>query len=312
MFSSLDLALDAIGRGSSFGADDLAARLVYQSGSGAPSSVTPAFIGQHYLRTGNNTWYIAVGLTSSDWVLMAGTQVDGPGSSTDNAVARFDGTGGYTLQNSVVLIGDTGAVTGVTSMVMAGALSGVTTLGMSGALSGGTTIDCSGAITSSTAKSDYRKFLGAADVSVATVGTWTMTRTAQALNVLRHTAADDTSVLAIDITEPLRSTASKGLSLATIDVFWENATADLDAHSATLDGVTFNATTVDPTVTSMPITGTLAVGQHANVQKATLTVTTPAFLTTQDKVVLEITVNAGATSAYDFHGVRLNFSRNDL
>ena len=36
--------------------------------------------------------------------------VEGPGSSTDNAVARFDGTGGKTLQNSLVTISDTGAI----------------------------------------------------------------------------------------------------------------------------------------------------------------------------------------------------------
>lgn len=35
-----------------------------------------------------------------------GTAVAGPGSSTDNAVARFDGTGGKTLQNSGVTISD--------------------------------------------------------------------------------------------------------------------------------------------------------------------------------------------------------------
>lgn len=34
----------------------------------------------------------------------------GPASSTDNAVVRFDGTGGATLQDSAVTIGDTGAI----------------------------------------------------------------------------------------------------------------------------------------------------------------------------------------------------------
>ena len=43
--------------------------------------------------------------------------VVGPASSTDNAVARFDSTTGKLLQDSVVLIGDTGAVTGVTTLV---------------------------------------------------------------------------------------------------------------------------------------------------------------------------------------------------
>lgn len=36
--------------------------------------------------------------------------VSGPGSSTDNAIARFDGTGGKTIQNSEVLITDSGNV----------------------------------------------------------------------------------------------------------------------------------------------------------------------------------------------------------
>jgi hypothetical protein len=39
--------------------------------------------------------------------------VVGPGSATDNAVARFDATTGKLLQNSVVTIGDTGNVAGV-------------------------------------------------------------------------------------------------------------------------------------------------------------------------------------------------------
>lgn len=38
--------------------------------------------------------------------------VTGPGSSTDNAIARFDGTTGKIIQNSVVTIGDTGVMAG--------------------------------------------------------------------------------------------------------------------------------------------------------------------------------------------------------
>lgn len=44
----------------------------------------------------------------------------GPGSSTDNAVARFDGTGGKTLQNSSVIIDDSDNVTGVTDLTCEG------------------------------------------------------------------------------------------------------------------------------------------------------------------------------------------------
>jgi hypothetical protein len=54
------------------------------------------------------------------WSTAASGDVYGPGSSTDNAVARFDSTTGKLLQNSVVLIGDTGAVTGVTDLTTTG------------------------------------------------------------------------------------------------------------------------------------------------------------------------------------------------
>lgn len=50
------------------------------------------------------------------WVSLsagAGGVIGPGGGSTDKAVARWDGAGGNTLQNSVVLISDTGAVTGI-------------------------------------------------------------------------------------------------------------------------------------------------------------------------------------------------------
>lgn len=42
--------------------------------------------------------------------------VNGPASATDHAVARFDNTTGKLIQNSAVLIGDTGAVSGVAAL----------------------------------------------------------------------------------------------------------------------------------------------------------------------------------------------------
>lgn len=41
------------------------------------------------------------------WASGGSGDVTGPGSSTDNAIARFDGAGGKTIQNSVVTIADT-------------------------------------------------------------------------------------------------------------------------------------------------------------------------------------------------------------
>jgi hypothetical protein len=46
----------------------------------------------------------------------AGGDVVGPSSATDNAVARYDTTTGKLIQNSLVLIDDTGSVTGVNAL----------------------------------------------------------------------------------------------------------------------------------------------------------------------------------------------------
>jgi len=44
-----------------------------------------------------------------------GGEVSGPSSSTDNAIARFDGTSGKLIQNSVTTIDDTGSASGILS-----------------------------------------------------------------------------------------------------------------------------------------------------------------------------------------------------
>jgi len=55
-------------------------------------------------------------LDTLDEVILGTGDVDGPGSATDNALARFDGTTGKLIQNSVVTASDTGAVAGVTTL----------------------------------------------------------------------------------------------------------------------------------------------------------------------------------------------------
>lgn len=56
---------------------------------------------------------------SSNWPNTGGSgsgDVTGPGSSTDNAVTRFDGTGGKTLQNSGVLLDDSDNLSGINNL----------------------------------------------------------------------------------------------------------------------------------------------------------------------------------------------------
>lgn len=55
-------------------------------------------------------------ISSTDWNTF-NSKVTGAGTVTDNAIVRFDGTGGSTIQNSVVTVGDTGTIsTNLTGM----------------------------------------------------------------------------------------------------------------------------------------------------------------------------------------------------
>jgi hypothetical protein len=153
-----------------------------------------------------------------------------------------------------------------------------------------------------------QQFLGINSVLTFGTGTWTTTRIAQGNYVSRHTAGDETSIIAVDITPAIRVAASKGWRLDSFDYIYSIGTLAMDAHSATLDRIAY-ANNVAVSVTSIPITATLATATQANPYVTNCTVTTPAFDVTADsKYVLEITANNAATTDYDFYGVMLRFS----
>ncbi len=159
---------------------------------------------------------------------------------------------------------------------------------------------------------DFVTFLGINDVLAFSAGTWATTRIAQGDYVSRKTAADDTTVIGIDITEILRTAASKGLKITSFDTIFRNITADLDAHTVTLDRIEYSDSAV-VSINSIALTGSLGIGQDADPQIDNITIDTPAFNVTDDsKYVMEITVDAAATSVYDFIGIMLKFTRNDL
>lgn len=154
-----------------------------------------------------------------------------------------------------------------------------------------------------------QEFLGINNVLTFGTGTWTTTRIAQGNYVSRHTPGDETSIIAIDITPKIRVAASKGFRLDSFDYMYGIAANALDAHSAVLDRIAY-ANNVAVSVTSVPITATLATATQANPYLTNCTVTTPAFDVTADsKYVLEITVNNAAASEYDFYGIMLRFSQ---
>lgn len=61
------------------------------------------------------------GTGTTSWTTIGGSgDVVGPASSTDNAIARFDGITGKLIQNSLVIIDDLGNVTGVQNLTASG------------------------------------------------------------------------------------------------------------------------------------------------------------------------------------------------
>jgi len=93
-----------------------------------------------YYHKGINTWELVRngGSPIALYTDAGVSEAVGPDSSTDNAVVRWDGATGETLQNSVVTISDAGAVTGITTLNASGAVTAQaaltvgTTLGVTG------------------------------------------------------------------------------------------------------------------------------------------------------------------------------------
>jgi hypothetical protein len=88
----------------------------YVSGTGVITNSAPDQTVVLNAGTGISTSGTYPNFTITNTSPSLGGDVVGPAFSTDNAIARFDTTTGKLLQNSVVTVGDTGVVTGVTEL----------------------------------------------------------------------------------------------------------------------------------------------------------------------------------------------------
>jgi len=88
----------------------------YVSGTGVITNSAPDQTVVLNAGTGISTSGTYPNFTITNTSPSLGGDVVGPASATDNAVARFDSTTGKLLQNSVVTVGDSGAVAGVTTL----------------------------------------------------------------------------------------------------------------------------------------------------------------------------------------------------
>ena len=147
---------------------------------------------------------------------------------------------------------------------------------------------------------------------VPTVGTWAM---AVASNVwtLNKTAGDNTSVLKIPMLLPENGAAGKGAKLTSVDIWWSNATADVDALSAVLYKSTLPAQA--GSLTAASVTTSYDTGHDTAAEritqaqhKMTLTVTTPAWVDDDEEYFVELTVDAAAGSVVKLQAARANYT----
>jgi hypothetical protein len=154
-----------------------------------------------------------------------------------------------------------------------------------------------------------QQFVGISNVLSFGTGTWTTTRIAQGNYVKRHTAGDETSIIGVDITPEIRVAASKGFRLDSFDVIYSIGTLAMDAHTITLDRIDYSNNAA-VSITSVDLTGSLSTATQANPYVSNISITTPAFdITSDSKYIIEVTANNAATTAYDYYGIMLKFSK---
>lgn len=168
-------------------------------------------------------------------------------------------------------------------------------------------------------------------------GTWTFTRIAIGDYALRKTAAANAPFAVVNLTkllqkygsDPLAATGAvpadkpgqstqrdiRGVQLASFDVVYGIATANLNSHAAVLRRTTYANNVANAVTTPSAVTGTLATATQANPYVSTITVSSPFVIGGNAADVsdwLELQIDAAAGTVYDLYGVYLKFNYNFL
>ena len=252
----------------------------------------------------------AGGLMSAGTTIAAGTNIiAGSATPTAGTVTSFPAASGGANDKLVLAAVTTGG--NFTTTISNGAMgqSSAITIPDPGAATANFLLDAGAGNT----YTDASHLLPIQDMMLAAGGgTWTLTRSAQGDWRQIHSAAADTSILGFDITDFLRAAAAHGFELTSFDVSYSIGTLALNAHSITLNKIVY-ANNLANAITQPAITSALATATQAQPYLTNSTVNAPAFLNpaagTAVKYVLELTVNAAATSDYSLQGINLRFTR---
>lgn len=140
-------------------------------------------------------------------------------------------------------------------------------------------------------------------------GAYTLTRLAANNIVWRKTAADNTTHIHISLRRALRNGLLRGFRLSSFDYIYGITALVLDAHAVRIDRVAY-ADNVAVAVTASAggtLSGTPATATQTNPYVTRVTLGTPITVVAPlEDVRIEIEIDAGATSVYDFYAVILN------
>lgn len=235
-----------------------------------------------------------------------GGDVVGPSSATDNAVARFDSTTGKLLQNSVVTVGDTGAVSGVTTLAASTSVTtpivqatnsgglafknsvGTTQISMGGGGGDNASINVSTNINGANAQIDISP-TGTGHVHIKPTGTGSLE--------IAPTNAGTMNNMVIGGTTPLAIT---GTTITANTGFTGNVTGNVSGNAGTVTNGVYTAgdQTIGGTKTfSSTITGSISgnAGTVTNGVVTTGSYANPSFITSlaETKVLPSQTGNSG-------------------
>jgi hypothetical protein len=142
-------------------------------------------------------------------------------------------------------------------------------------------------------------------------GTWTTPAGQVAGTIVEHVAAaDQTGLVNVPILVPSSSSAIDGAYLKSVEIDYEIQGADCDAFTFVINKVTRGADTAVAVVSAPAFTQSPAAASCKTVDqhKAVLTITTPFWISNNEYVLVEVTVNQALTSTVDFLGAVANFT----
>ena len=128
---------------------------------------------------------------------------------------------------------------------------------------------------------------------------------------INRAVATEATTINVPIVIPSNSVASKGAKLTSIEIDYEIFTAAATAMTALIYKVTRGADLAVAVVSSaIPFTQTpvTTVADDVDQHKLILTITTPTWLDNDEYYLVELTLDAAATTTAKFYGAVANFT----